>query len=75
MITTRLLAASEFYQYEAWLKAQDPETRAMYFGAPVGDYHIETLVTNIKTDAEHQTFRGIKLKNFNRDAMPTGFIS
>jgi len=52
MITTRLLAASEFYQYEAWLKAQDPETRAMYFGAPVGDYHIETLVTNIKTNPQ-----------------------
>ncbi len=54
MVTTRLLTASEFYQYKTWLKKQDSETRSMYFGAPVGDYHIDTLVDNIaKNPQDH----------------------
>ena len=44
------------------------------FGVSVRDYCIgDDYRSFIKTDAEHQTFRGIKLKNFNRDAMPTGW--
>ena len=55
MITTRFLPTSEFYRYAEWLKNQDADTRAMYFGAPVGDYHIDSLLDSIsKNPQDHE---------------------
>lgn len=47
MITTRFLGRSEFYQYAAWLKRLDDDTRAMYFGIPHSDDTIDILVKGI----------------------------
>ena len=47
MITTRFLAPGEYYQYEAWVKKLDDQTRTTYFGVPQGDYQIEQLVKGI----------------------------
>lgn len=54
MITTRLLAPSEYYQYAGWLKKLNSETRAIYFGVPHSDETIDTLVSGIvKNSREH----------------------
>lgn len=56
MITTRLLAPSEYSQYEGWLKKLDLETRATYFGVPQGDYQIEQLVKGITENSNDHYF-------------------
>lgn len=56
MITTRFLTPTEYYQYEAWLKKLDAQTRATYFGVPQGDYQIEQLVKGIMENPQDHDF-------------------
>ena len=56
MITTRFLAASEYHEYEAWLKKLDDSTRTTYFGVPQGDYQIEQLVKGIVNKPQEHNF-------------------
>lgn len=56
MITTRILAVSEFSQYANWLKRQDQETRNLYFGAPTGDFQIDKLVAGIVANPTEHNF-------------------
>lgn len=45
------------------------------FGVKVLDYSMgETRNEYIKTDATNANFRGLKVKGFDREAMPTGFL-
>jgi RimJ/RimL family protein N-acetyltransferase len=56
MITTRFLAPTEYFRYEAWLKKMDSETRATYFGVPQGDYQIEQLVKGVVATPDRHNF-------------------
>jgi hypothetical protein len=43
-----------------------------HFGIRVRDYSFGDYRGYVKTDAEHRHFRGVKLSEQDRDAMPTG---
>lgn len=47
-----------------------------HFGIKTADYSISTCSHSyIETNAENRHFRGLKLKHFDRDYMPTGFCA
>lgn len=71
--------AREWYrrglEYPFWDEVQS-SLRAFCdeFGVKVLDYSIgDPRRSFVKTDASPSTFRGLKLSNFDREAMPTGF--
>jgi hypothetical protein len=71
--------AREWYrrglEYPWWDEARD-SLRAFCdeFGVSVLDYSMgDSRRAFIKTDASPSNFRGLKLSEFNREAMPTGF--
>jgi hypothetical protein len=50
------------------------KTFCEFFGVKLTDWSIGAFTYyNYKTDATNENFRGLKLKNFNRDNMPTGY--
>lgn len=45
-----------------------------HFGVTLGDYEISPYsYSHIKTNAQNHHFRGMKLKDFDREYMPTGY--
>ena len=56
MITTRFLSFAEYHWYADWLKEQDNETIAMYFGLPVTNYFIDNLVKSFVQNPNNHYF-------------------
>jgi RimJ/RimL family protein N-acetyltransferase len=52
MFTTQLLAVKDRYRYGDWLKAQDDETRRLYFGVSTGAGLIERLIERIEAEPD-----------------------
>jgi GNAT superfamily N-acetyltransferase len=50
MFTTEFLSNQDYYRYGDWLKAQDHETRQLYFGVTGGPGVIESLVERIEAE-------------------------
>ena len=50
MITTEFLHPSRYAEYAVWLKAQDAETRQLYFGISIADEGIDSLVKKIQAE-------------------------
>jgi hypothetical protein len=48
-----------------------------HFGGRVIDYSLsqESHRSYVKTSVSHESFRGVKLKDFDRDHMPTGYCT
>ena len=71
--------AREWYRkdldYPWWSEVQDSlKAFCEVFNVSVLDYSMgDTRREFIKTDATNANFRGFKLKDFDREAMPTGF--
>lgn len=63
------------FEYPWWSEVQDSlKTFCAEFGVKVLDYSMgDTRDEYIKTDATNANFRGFKLKDFDRNAMPTGY--
>lgn len=61
--------------YPWWGEVQDSlKSFCDEFGVKVLDYSMgDTRREFIKTDATNANFRGLKVKDFDREAMPTGF--
>ena len=73
------LAISDYrnkgYPYD-WIDEGIDSIKAFcdHFGVTLKDYSISPYsYSYIKTDAENSHFRGMKLKDFSRDYMPTGY--
>lgn len=61
-------------EYPWWDEVQDSlKTFCDGFGVKVLDYSFGGRDAHISTDADNSHFRGFKLKDFDREAMPTGF--
>jgi RimJ/RimL family protein N-acetyltransferase len=52
MFTTQLLTVKDRYRYGDWLKAQDDETRRLYFGISTGAGLIERLIERIEAEPD-----------------------
>jgi len=71
--------AREWYrsdlEYPWWSEVQDSlKSFCDEFGVSVLNYSIgDARREFIKTDATNANFRGLKIKDFDREAMPTGF--
>jgi RimJ/RimL family protein N-acetyltransferase len=52
MFTTQLLTVKDRYRYGDWLKAQDDETRRLYFGISTGAGLIEHLIERIEAEPD-----------------------
>lgn len=70
--------AREWYrsglEYPWWSEVKDSlKTFCDGFGIKVLDYSYGGRDSYISTDADNSHFRGFKLKDFDREAMPTGF--
>ena len=64
----------EGFEYPWWTEVRDSlKTFCDGFGVKVLDYEIGGRGAHISTDADNSHFRGFKLKDFDREAMPTGF--
>lgn len=63
------------FEYPWWSEVQDSlKSFCAEFGVSVLDYSIgDARREFIKTDATNANFRGLKFKDFDREAMPTGF--
>lgn len=63
------------FDYSWWDEVQDSlKSFCNEFGVTVLDYSIgDARDEFIKTDATNANFRGLKVKDFDREAMPTGF--
>lgn len=62
----------------AWVDEYKDSLNAFveHFGVRIKDYSIGTCsYSYIETDAGKEHFRGLKLKSFSRDNMPTGFCA
>jgi RimJ/RimL family protein N-acetyltransferase len=56
MIVTKFLDLDEFDLYGEWLKAQDLDTRQLYFGVGVGDEAIDALMQRINNSKRNHQF-------------------
>lgn len=62
------------FEYPWWSEVQTSlKTFCDGFGVKVLDYEMGGRGAHISTDADNSHFRGFKLKDFDREAMPTGF--
>jgi GNAT superfamily N-acetyltransferase len=52
MFTTRFLAKPDHHRYGDWLKAQDDDTRHLYFGVASGTGLIERLIDRIEAEPD-----------------------
>jgi hypothetical protein len=61
--------------YAWWKDAYDSiEAFCKHFNVKIKDYSVCPFAPSwLDTDADNQNFRGIKLKDIDRDAMPTGY--
>ena len=56
MLTTRFLSPTEYYRYGEWLKKQDADTRHLYFGIPMSDKGIDSLLKNVLDNKQEHYF-------------------
>lgn len=64
----------EGFDYPWWSEVHDSlKAFCDGFGIKVLDYSYGGRGAHISTDADNSHFRGFKLKDFDREAMPTGF--
>ena len=52
---------------------QSIEAYAKHFHVKLLDWSVDDCIYHYRTDAENANFRGMKLKDFKRDYMPTGY--
>lgn len=56
MLATRFLTIPEFEQYGDWLRKQSQETLSTYFGIPISDTFINSLLDGILSNPEEHYF-------------------
>lgn len=65
---------SDYPFFDDWLNSV--QTFCKEFGVSVTGYEIDLCrYSYLKTDAENQNFRGLKLCKYDREAMPTGYCT
>jgi GNAT superfamily N-acetyltransferase len=64
MVTTEFLPRNRFNEYGHWLKAQDPETIRDYFGWPLNNDGIDSLIEKWRHQPTENYFLVAKRNNF-----------